>query len=316
MHPALSVIFFTTASGAGYGLLVWLTLYAALTGDADPLIGWIGFPLALGLITAGLLSSTFHLGHPERAWRAMSQWRSSWLSREGLLAILTYIPAILFAAGWVMLGRNDGLWMLAGAVAAVLALITVYCTAMIYQSLKTIPRWHNGFTVPGYLAMAMATGGLWILPLLALSGSGLQAMALPTMGFLLLSAVIKWRYWVAADNAAPTSTSGTATGLSNLGTVRLLEGPTTSETYVMREMGYKVGRKHAMKLRRLAGFFGLVIPVAVLTAVLVMPGSGTVAGGLVFLAAISGSIGVVVERWLYFAEAKHVSTLYYGEEFA
>ncbi|WP_028465566.1 dimethyl sulfoxide reductase anchor subunit family protein [Nisaea denitrificans] len=316
MHPALSVIFFTTASGAGYGLLVWLALHAALTGDANPLIGWIGFPLALGLVTAGLLSSTFHLGHPERAWRAMSQWRSSWLSREGLLAVLTYIPALLFAVGWVLLGRNDGLWMLAGAVAAILALVTVYCTAMIYQCLKTIPRWHNGFTVPGYLAMAMATGGLWILPLLALSGSDLQTMALPTMGFLLLSAAIKWRYWTATDNAAPTATSGTATGLANLGTVRLLEGPTTSETYVMREMGYRIGRKHAVKLRRLAGFFGLVIPVAVLAAVLAMPGSGIMASGLVLLAAISGSIGVVLERWLYFAEAKHVSTLYYGEEFA
>lgn len=316
MHPALSVIFFTTASGAGYGLLVWLALHAALTGDANPLIGWIGFPLALGLITAGLLSSTFHLGHPERAWRAMSQWRSSWLSREGLLAVLTYIPALLFAAGWVLLGRNDGPWMLAGAAAAILALITVYCTAMIYQCLKTIPRWHNGFTVPGYLAMAMATGGLWILPILALSGGELLPAALPTAGFLLLSAAIKWRYWAVTDNAAPTATSGTATGLSNLGTVRLLEGPTTSETYVMREMGYKIGRKHAIKLRRLAGFFGLVIPVAVLAAVLAMPGSGTMAGGLVLIAAISGSIGVVVERWLYFAEAKHVSTLYYGEEFA
>lgn len=316
MHPALSVIFFTTASGAGYGLLVWLALYAALTGDADPLIGWIGLPLSLGLVTAGLLSSTFHLGHPERAWRAMSQWRSSWLSREGLAAILTYIPALLFAAGWVLLGHNDGVWSIAGLVAAVLAMVTVYCTAMIYQSLKTIPRWHNGFTAPGYLAMAMATGGLWILPILALSGGELQPVALPTAGFLLLSAAIKWRYWTVTDNAAPTATSGTATGLSNLGTVRLLEGPTTSETYVMREMGYKIGRKHAVKLRQLAALFGLVIPVAVLTAVLVMPGSGIMASGLVLLAAISGSIGVVLERWLYFAEAKHVSTLYYGEEFA
>ena len=315
MHPALSVIFFTTASGAGYGLLIWLVIHAALTGDAQPLVGWIGFPFAFSLITAGLLSSTFHLGHPERVWRAMSQWRSSWLSREGLLAVLTYIPALLFASGWLLLGRNDGPWILAGAAAAGLALVTVYCTAMIYRCLKTIPRWHNRFTVPGYLAMAMATGGLWILPILALSGSDLQALAFPIVGFLLLSAMIKWRYWNVTDNTAPTETSGTATGLANLGTVRLLEGPTTSETYVMREMGYRIGRKHALKLRRLAGFFGFVIPVAVLATVIAMPGSGIMASGLVSLAAISGSVGVIVERWLFFAEAKHVSTLYYGEEF-
>lgn len=316
MHPALSVIFFTTASGAGYGLLVWLALYAALTGDADPLIGWVGLPLALALVTAGLLSSTFHLGHPERAWRAMSQWRSSWLSREGLAAVLTYIPAGLFAAGWLLAERNDGIWSIAGLAAALLALVTVYCTAMIYQSLKTIPRWHNGFTVPGYLAMALATGGLWMLPMLALSGAELLPIALPTTGFLLLSAVIKWRYWAVTDHAAPTATSGTATGLSSLGTVRLLEGPTTSETYVMREMGYRIGRKHAVKLRQLAALFGLLIPIAVLAAVLAMPGSGIMAGGLVLLAALSGSIGVALERWLYFAEARHVATLYYGAEFA
>lgn len=316
MHPALSVIFFTTASGAGYGLLVWLALYAALTGDADPMIGWIGFPLALGFVTAGLLSSTFHLGHPERAWRAMSQWRSSWLSREGLAAVLTYIPSLLFAAGWLLLGRNDGPWMLVGLASAFLALITVYCTAMIYQSLKTIPRWHNNFTVPGYLSMAMASGGLWILPLLAFSGEDPRPLALPTAGLLLLSAAVKWRYWATSDSAKPTATSGTATGLSNLGSVRLLEGPTTSETYVMREMGYRVGRKHALKLRQLAALFGLLIPIAVLAVILAIPGSGIMAGGLVLIAALSGSIGVVVERWLFFAEARHVATLYYGEEFA
>ena len=318
MHPAKSVIFFTTASGAGYGVLILFILM-----DIAGLIpaGWhvtlISLGVALGLISAGLLSSTAHLGHPERAWRAMSQWRTSWLSREGLFALITFLPVLIYGAGRLVYPDMTTPWQpVVAALSVALALITVYCTAMIYQSLKTIPRWHNGFTVPGYLAMAMATGGLWILPILALSGGELLPAALPTAGFLLRSAAIKWRYWTVTDNAAPTATSGTATGLSNLGTVRLLEGPTTSETYVMREMGYKIGRKHAIKLRRLAGFFGLVIPVAVLAAVLAMPGSGTMAGGLVLIAAISGSIGVVVERWLYFAEAKHVSTLYYGEEFA
>ncbi|UUX49407.1 dimethyl sulfoxide reductase anchor subunit [Nisaea acidiphila] len=316
MHPALSVIFFTTASGAGYGLLVWLALHAALIGDADPVIGWVGLPLSLGLVTAGLLSSTFHLGHPERAWRALSQWRSSWLSREGVLAVLTYIPALAFAGGWLLLGENDGLWSIAGLIAAALALVTVYCTAMIYRSLKTIPNWHSRYTVPGYIAMALATGGLWFLPLLAFSGSELRDLAFPVTALLLATAAIKWRYWSSCDGAAPTATSGTATGLGAQGRVRLLEGPTTSETYVMREMGYRIGRKHAAKLRRLAALFGFLMPVVILAALLAMPGSGHIAGGLALLAAISGSIGVVTERWLFFAEAKHVSTLYYGEEFA
>ena len=97
MHPAFSVIFFTSASGAGYGLLTLLGLFATL--DWLPLNAPFNLSvitLALVLITAGLLSSTAHLGHPERAWRALSQWRSSWLSREGVFAIITYIPASIF----------------------------------------------------------------------------------------------------------------------------------------------------------------------------------------------------------------------------
>ena len=85
MHPAYSVILFTTASGAGYGLLLWLAAAAALNlVPRDPMLGFFGLGLAIALVTIGLLSSTLHLGRPGRAWRALSQWRSSWLSREGV----------------------------------------------------------------------------------------------------------------------------------------------------------------------------------------------------------------------------------------
>ena len=87
MHPAYSVIFFTSASGGGYFLLTLLGVFGALgVLPPDPVLGLIAFGLAFAMVTAGLLSSTFHLGHPERAWRAFSQWRSSWLSREGVLS--------------------------------------------------------------------------------------------------------------------------------------------------------------------------------------------------------------------------------------
>ncbi len=94
MNPAYSVILFSTASGAGYGLLIWLSLAAALgIVPRDPALGFFGLGAALTLITVGLLASTFHLGRPERAWRAFSQWRTSWLSREGVASVVTYIPA-------------------------------------------------------------------------------------------------------------------------------------------------------------------------------------------------------------------------------
>ncbi|MGH6680808.1 MAG: dimethyl sulfoxide reductase anchor subunit family protein, partial [Bradyrhizobium sp.] len=143
MHPAYSVIFFTTATGAGYGLIALLGLLAAF-GLVQPDL-WFGlssFGLAVCLIAAGLLSSTGHLGHPERAWRAFSQWRSSWLSREGVAAVLTFVPIGLLVLGWVVLGRSGGWVAAVGILTAVCAAITVSSTAMIYASLKPIAQWH------------------------------------------------------------------------------------------------------------------------------------------------------------------------------
>src|SRR5215207_728533 len=102
MHPAYSVILFTTASGAGYGLLALLGLVGFSHGVVSNFwFGLVSLFIGLGLVTIGLLSSTLHLGHPERAWRAFSQWRSSWLSREGVAAVATYVPAVLFGAVWL-----------------------------------------------------------------------------------------------------------------------------------------------------------------------------------------------------------------------
>jgi sulfite dehydrogenase (quinone) subunit SoeC len=161
MHPAYSVIFFTAASGAGYGLLALLALGGAL-GLVPPELGITvaGFGLALALITAGLLSSTAHLGRPERAWRAFSQWRTSWLSREGVLAVATYPVAGVVALGWLW-GRPDaGLWAMAGLLTAILATATVIATGQIYASLTTIRDWHQPTTTPVYVMLALATGAL------------------------------------------------------------------------------------------------------------------------------------------------------------
>lgn len=315
MHPAASVIFFTTASGAGYGLLFLMGLAGA--GGLVPAslaFGLIGFTLAFGLIVAGLLASTFHLGHPERAWRAMSQWRSSWLSREGLAAVVTFVPAGLFALGWVFAGDARGIWGVFGVLASLGAAATVVCTAMIYASLKTIRQWHHPLVLPVYLVLALYTGALWM----ALMSHAFGGDASLFLWIALLSGVaagvIKWLYWTQIDTTRATTTSGTATGLGGLGTVRLLDAPTTSKNFVMREMGYRVARKHVAKLRSIAAMVGIVCPLGLLLVAAAMgPDSGTIP---VFLAALLGSIGVVVERWLFFAEATHVVTTFYGAEAA
>ncbi len=315
MHPAYSVIFFTTASGAGYGLLVLLGVLAG--GKAVPDDRWFAaaaFALALGAVTFGLLSSTFHLGHPERALHAFSQWRSSWLSREGVLATATYAPAGLFALGWIGFGEVDGLWRFLGLATALLAGFTVYATGMIYATLRPIHAWCNRWVVPIYLSLALFTGALWLNALAILFGHASPDVALVVVVALFLSFYLKRRYWRFIDGTRSASTPESATGLGAIGKVRLLDPPRTQTTYVTQEMGYRIARKHAAKLRRYA--FVLLFALPLVLTMASMETGGWIAAAAALAAAFSGSAGAVVERWLFFAEAKHAVTLYHGAEAA
>ncbi len=315
MHPAYSVILFTTASGAGYGLLFWLAVLAfAGAVPANVTTGLLGLGLAFALITAGLLSSTAHLGRPERAWRAFSQWRTSWLSREGVLAVATYIPAGLFAIGWVFFGTTSGAWSYLGLLAAALALVTVWSTGMIYQSLPAIRAWAHPLVSPVYLVLSLASGAVLALMMLQASGQVPRPFFWITIGLLGLALVLKRHYWATMDGAARTLTTGDATGLGRFGKVRPLDPPHTQANYVMREMGYQVARKHVLKLRSLVQLAGVGVP---LLTTLIALGTGPAIGlVLAVVAVIAVGIGVTVERWLFFAEAQHVVTLYYGAETA
>ena len=261
MHPAYSVILFTSASGAGYGLLIWLAL-AQLSGawQAGPAVSLTACLVALALITLGLLSSSFHLGHPERAWRALTQWRSSWLSREGVAAILTYPAALLFTAGFLWEPLAGPVMTAAAGATVLLSLVTVYCTSMIYASLKTIPRWSNSFVVPVYMTFALASGGLLFAVALSAAGGASKPVLILLLLVLLTAWLIKWNYWRFIDRQKVESTAGTATGLGHLGEVRQFEAPHTSENYLLKEMGYQVARRHAGKLRHYALIFGMMFP--------------------------------------------------------
>jgi DMSO reductase anchor subunit len=308
VHPSFSVIFFTTASGAGYGLLALLGVLAPLgVTPPDAAFGFVALGLALGGITAGLVSSTFHLGHPERALRAFSQWRSSWLSREGVASVLTYVPAGLFGIVWVFFGAVSPPL---GVLAAIGAVVTVFCTAMIYRSLKPIQRWHNSWVVPNYLALALMTGALWLSALLMLFGVGSRGVAWLTLLAILLAAALKLAYWRFIDTTASASTAASATGLGLLGTVRLFEAPHTSENYLLKEMGFQIARKHAAKLRRITILLAFAVPF--LLSLVPLLAAGWPAAAAAILAAPLATLGVLVERWLFFAEAKHAVTLYYG----
>jgi sulfite dehydrogenase (quinone) subunit SoeC len=322
MNPAFSVIVFTTLSGAGYGLLAWAAL-AVLAGTAQdaplpagPLL--TAALLALVLVTVGLLSSLAHLGKPGRAWRAVSQWRTSWLSREGVAALLTYLPATALAGSlwleWVD-PSGHGFGHVPGTLAAVIALLaiagalaTVACTAMIYASLTPIPAWRHRLVLPVYLLAALASGGLLLLAILAPARPALATVAAPAaMGLLALLAALKLRYWRQIDAAPLPATRGDAVGLPGR-EVSVFERPATEASYITREMAFVVARAHAQRLRTLALAFLAVLPIALLLPVWQW---GWTPWPWCAAAALSALVGIFLERWLFFAQARHVVTLYY-----
>ena len=306
MNPAYSVILFTTASGAGYGLLALLGLVGFNHGIASsPAFALTTGFIALALITTGLLSSTLHLGHPERAWRALSQWRSSWLSREGVAAVATYPVALFFIATWSGLVSAPALIAPVGILTLTMCIFTVVCTAMIYRSLRTIRQWNHKLVVPVYLTFALATGAT-LLPAIAIWFDRWQIFqAILAAVAIVLVAVIKLVYWRSIDNIPRTHTTGEATGLGK--DVRMWELPHTNTNFIQKEMGFVVARKHALQLRKLVFLFLAIALLATVGSMLTSP-------FLAIAATLFAILAAVFERWLFFAEAEHVVTLFYGRD--
>ncbi len=290
MHPAPSVILFTTLSGLGFGLLVWL-------GFGKPEVtGWMAFfffVLAYLLAVGGLAASTFHLGHPERALKAFTQWRSSWLSREAWCAVGALVIMGIYGLGLVFFGQR---WGFFGILGALLSLATVFTTSMIYTQLKTVPRWNMPLTPIMFLTFSIA-------------GGALLAGELWWGGWLLvLVGIVQITVWVMGDTALSMTSSdtGTATGLGSRGTVRAFEPPHTGTNYLLKEFVHVVGRKHSLQLRVISLVLMVILPGLLLV---LLPFSHFAAA----IAILMHVAGVLASRWLFFAEAEHVVGLYYGK---
>ena len=321
MHPAFSVLLFTTLSGAGYGLLAWTMLLlaferpGALMGSTPVMfLGLLGG--AVLLFTAGLLSSLGHLGQPQRAWRAFSQWRTSWLSREGVLAVLVYAP-VLALAWWLsapLRGEATGAglpddvrWVIWTALA--LALATVFCTAMIYASLKPVPAWRHLLVPPVYLGFALHCGLLLMLLGQRLAGGMAVSHLLAVASVLAVGlALLKLAYWWSIGRRKPPVSRASALGLPAGREASVFERPHTEANYLTTEMGFVLARKHSRKLRAIAVLLFGVLPLLCCWLAWMFPDFAT---PVLAVAVLASLLGALVERWLFFAEARHLVMTYY-----
>ncbi len=290
MHPAPSVILFSTLSGLGFGMLAWLGIGSPVVTGSTAFWAYV---LAYGLAVSGLVSSTFHLGNPQRAIKAFTQWKTSWLSREAWMSVSALVVMALYAAGEVFFSAHVAVL---GWLGAILSLITVFTTSMIYAQLKTVPRWNNPITNVLFLLYAITGGAL-------LTGHGLLSAIL--LVFTGVVQLLGWTYWDTLF-AKAGSTLESATGLGFMGKVRQVEPPHTGTNYLLDEMIYVVGRKHAKTLRMIAILLAAIAP-AILVSL--APGSFT----MIALAALLHFAGIYTQRWLFFAEAEHVVGLYYDK---
>ena len=310
MHPAFSVIFFTVASGAGFGLfsLLFIADFFKLGGSfsSDQLVA--GGLIALALVVFGLLSSTFHLANPKNAWRAFSRFRTSWLSREGVFAVV-FMPLALIYLASIMFDAPQWLRVSSGFLTAVMAWITVFSTGMIYACLKTIRQWNTPLVPANYLALGYASGSLLLL--LGAVVAGLDTTPYIAMSALIMAiaAVLKaiYYFWIRSPGLSPTI--NTATGLTRA-KVKLLDTGHTHGTFLTQEFGFQIARQKAGLLKVAVFVLGFVLPGLMLVWVFNQQGGQAAA----IIAAVAGLAGAAVERWLFFAEARHVVNLYHGAQ--
>jgi DMSO reductase anchor subunit len=325
MHPALSVIFLTTLIGAGQGL--FLALY---TGQVYALANLLpaqganfyvgGSLIALALLIAGLVASFFHLGRPERAWRAAAKWRTSWLSREVL--VLPLVMALVAAYGLAnYLGWTRPLFTLAGTLPVsptlliglfgTVAVFTLFlCTAMIYAAVKFLQEWHTPLTVANFTLLGIASGFLLAAGYSAWLGNQLVSF-FGTWGVIATLLALGTRLASMARNRALESGRGrkstvqTAIGVRHSAVAQLAQGA-TGGSFNTREFFHGRSAGALALVRNLFLLLVFVVPVAIIVLAYAIESASLplAAFGIQYL-------GLLAERWYFFAEARHPQNLYY-----
>lgn len=308
MNPPWSMILFTTLAGAAQGLLVALVgvdLAQAAGLLQVPQALWpAGALLVLALAGLGLVAATFHLGRPMRAWRAASMWRTSWLSREVIL-----LPAFMAAvAAWGAAHWAGVPALLPGVAAALLALALYVCTGMIYGAVKAIPEWATPMTPLNYTVLGLGSGWLLASALTAVLAPALAPpLATLALAAIVLGAVTRGAVLWRNLHRVPKTTLQTAIGVRHPRIVQKAQGAmggsfNTREFFHGRTPGFVRGMRWA------AALLGFVLPAVAIAAITAGGGAPAAALGALFVVQY---LGLVAERWSFFAEGQHTQNLYY-----
>ncbi|MBK7660635.1 MAG: dimethyl sulfoxide reductase anchor subunit [Betaproteobacteria bacterium] len=302
MRPAWSVLFFTTLAGAGQGLFLALVAGDFVFGLPTP---WLlaGAGACLALTFAGLVSSTFHLGHPERGWRAAARWRTSWLSRE-VIVLPVFLACVFFWALGLWLGWPERLVTGLALLGALLALLLYVCTAMIYACLPFLQEWRTPLTVCNYTALGLTTG-TYAAALLAALGHPPMATGYASAALVVGTLAYLGRLASLLRNARlrPKSTLATAIGVKHPKIVQIAQG-SMGGSFNTREFFH--GRpREVVRAYRLA-LLWLLQPVPALLLLV-----GGASAGVLVAALLLHYAGLLAERWYFFAEARHPQNVYY-----
>jgi len=327
MHPAFSVVFLTTLIGAGQGL--FLALYTAQSYAAVELLpaqdaGFYlyGSLIALALLVAGLVASFFHLGHPERAWRSAARWRTSWLSREVIV-----LPALMGAVsvyglvhylGWdlTLIGIKTSvpgdLTLIIGAGGVVIAFALFLCTGMIYACIKFLQEWATWLTVVNYTLFGIASGFLlatayaaFAAPVLVNFYAGWTLIATVTVLITRVAALIR------NARLKPKSTIQTAIGVRHSRVQQKSQG-FMGGSFNTREFFHGVKPWLFKSIKWVFLVLVFPVPMFLLWAGLSLHGRGLEHGAYVLAAAFGVQyVGLLAERWFFFAQSNHPQNLYY-----
>lgn len=322
MHPALSVILLTTLIGVGQGL--FLALYTGQVYSVAKLLEHqdsqtfyaVGSALALAFLAAGLVASFFHLGHPERAWRSIARWRSSWLSREvivlpvvmllvllyGLLHYSEWTRPLFTVAGTLAVDAT----LITGALATLATFALFICTAMIYASIRFLQEWHSALTVINFTLLGGASGFTLAAAFSAFIGVHLVGFYGTWAVILTLTALLtRGASLLRNHRLRPRSTLQSAIGVRHT-TIRQIAQGAMGGSFNTREFfHHQPGR--VIGLARFA-FLVLVFPVPILLLGAAWGMSSELLPALAFLAQY---LGLLIERWYFFVEARHPQNLYY-----